>query len=69
MDFIIKSDGTGKFVVLAENMEGDLVVRYGGGTKTSTPFFKETIKIPYDKMTTCFGITLIDDDVAVVDCM
>lgn len=31
---IVKSNGTGIFVVLAENMEGDMVVRYGEGSKT-----------------------------------
>lgn len=66
---IVKSNGTGIFVVLAENMEGDMVVRYGEGSKTAVPFFMEPIKIPADSSITCLGITLISEDVAIVDCM
>jgi hypothetical protein len=54
---------------LAENLEGELIVRYGSGVKTSTPYFSETIKIKPDASITCFGVTLITSSVAVLDCV
>jgi len=66
---IIKTSGEASFAVLAENLTGDMIVRYGSGVRTSTPYFSETIKIKYDKSITCFGITLITDSVAIIDCV
>lgn len=46
-----------------------MIVRYGKGVRTSTPYFGETIKVAYDRSITCFGITLITSTVAIIDCV
>lgn len=66
---IVYTSGEASFVVLAKNLEGDMIVRYGNGVRTSTPYFSETVKVDYDRSITCFGITLITESVAIIDCV
>lgn len=54
---------------MAANLEGDLVVRYGSGNKTSSPYFGKKVAVKGDNSITCFGITLISPSVAVLDCV
>lgn len=68
-DLIIDSSGSAYFVVLAEDLAGDLAVRYGTGDKASAPYFSKPITIAYNSKIKCFGITLISSDVAIIDCI
>lgn len=66
----VKTNGDIIFAVLAENLEGRIIVRFGSGTKTSAPVFdEEPLKLPEASGITCFGINLVNDFTAVVDCV
>lgn len=56
---IVDTKGEATFVVLEQDLGGDWAVRYGSGSKTSTPYFSKPIIIESDKSITCFGITLV----------
>lgn len=38
---IVENNGDVIFAVLAENLEGNYIIRFGTGTKTSAPVFDE----------------------------